>query len=76
MLHSCEGSIPGECIRPSLRGATVERCFQFDKASDLQIVFHDPTNKEYDELYEVVESCPFCGYKSENANSQMRGELC
>ena len=65
MIHKCEGSIPGEAIGPHLREVTVERCFQSDKRAQLQIVYHDPTNREYDELYEDVDSCPFCGYRIE-----------
>ena len=63
MIHKCEGSILGEAISSHLRGVTVEMCFQSSQRAQLQIVYHDPANREYDELYEDVESCPFCGYK-------------
>lgn len=64
MIHECEGSIAGEAVAPHLRGVIVERCFQSDvRPHQLQIVYHDPENREYDELYEDVERCPFCGYR-------------
>ena len=68
MLHQCEGSIPGEDIEPRLCGVTVKRCFQLNKRTLLQIVYDTP-NREYDELHEGVESCPFCGYKPEESES-------
>jgi len=69
MIHKCEGSVPGEAIEPRLSGVTVEGCFHLKEGTPLQIVYHDPKNREYDELFETVESCPFCGYTPEKQES-------